>query len=167
VKSRLLPKRRALRSRGPSKTDRIRRLLALGLPKHGDEDEEKAALAIVARFLAWTATRPCAASGWRPGELHEYQGQEWIIGVEAAHVVETRGHFGGDLGCVVPLCTLLHREQHRDPTFWTRRHLDPLILARAHAVRFFREDPAAADWIIAHAQDGDAVALATAGLEER
>ena len=167
MKSRLLPRRRQLRSRSISKTERIRRLLALGLPKHGDETEEAQALKLVARFLAWTNSCPCVVSGWRAGELHEVRGQTWIIGIEAAHAVETRGHFGADFGSVIPLCSLLHREQHRDPTFWTRRHLDVAVLARLHAIRFFEAHPEDAQWVLDHANDGDVIVLAHAGLAER
>lgn len=167
MKSRLLPKRRALRSRSLSVTERNRRLVSLGLSRHEDEGIVQEALAIVERFRVWTQHERCCVSGYRAAEVHDYQGAEWIVGVEWAHVVGTRGAWTSDFGATVPLWDLLHREQHRDPTFWAKRDLDPAVLARLHAIRFFAAHPEDADWVIQHANDRGVIALAQAGKAER
>lgn len=161
------PLKRKPTSRGIGKQERIRRLLGLGLSKYEDDAIQAEAVALVERFRRWTDQQPCVVSGWRSGERHEYQGQDYLIGVEWAHVTETRGHFAPDFGASVPLCSLLHQESHRDSEFWEKRDLDPAVLARVHAVRFFVAHPDDAQWILDHANDRDVIALAHAGLAER
>jgi hypothetical protein len=60
----------------------------------------------------------------------------------------------------------LHRWQEDDPDFFVKRDLDPAVLARMHAIRFFIAHRDDADWILAHANDGDVIALANAGKAE-
>ena len=169
MKSVLLRRRRGLTSkphRGLPKREQLRRLAGLGLSKHEDEAVQTEALAIIARFLAFTRESRCIVSGCRTGERLMYGGQDWIVVVEAAHL-QSRGAYASDLGTVLPLVDLFHREQHRDPTFWTRRHLDVAVLARLHAIRFFEAHPEDAQWVLDHANDGDVIVLAHAGLAER
>lgn len=171
MKSVLLHRRRGLsatRSSGLPKRERIRRLAGLGLSKHEDEQLEREALAVVERFRNWTNRDcACAVTAWRNGERHTYQGADYLIGIEWAHVTESRGHFAPDFGASLPLCSLLHQESHRDPDFWAKRDLDPVVLARLHAIRFFAAHPEDADWVIGNAVDGDVIALAQAGKAER
>lgn len=63
------------------------------------------------------------------------------------------------------MCDLLHRRQEDDPTFFSARGLDPILLAKAHARRFFRAYPEHSTWLLAHAVDGDVLALTQAGLD--
>jgi len=166
VKSRLLPPRKA-RARGLGKSERNRRLTSLGLSRHDDDALQEQALAIVERFRRFTNASRCCITGWRSGESQEFEGRWYVVGVEWAHVVGKRGAWAADFGCCLPLFSELHLQQENDPTFFARRGLDPVQLARVHAVRFFAENPQDADWIIERASDGDAIALARAGLEAR
>jgi len=165
VKSRPLPKRAARRAL-PVR-ERNRRLGALGLSRHDEEAVQGEALAIIARFRAWTHLEPCCVTGWRTGEVHEFEGQPWRVVVEWAHITGTRGAFNPDFGCAAPLVDLLHRRQEDDPAFFAKRDLDPAMLARLHAVRFFAAHPEDARWLLEHANDGDVLALAREGLASR
>lgn len=164
LKSRPLPPRKHP-IRGISKQERNRRLTALGLSRHDDPELQEHALAIVERFRAWTDLQPCIVTGWRTGEVHEWQGQPWKVAVQWAHVVATRGSWAGDFGVTVPLCDLLHQQQEHDPAFFAVRNLDEKVLAGTHAVRFFAAHPEDRTWILEHAVDGDVLALATLSLE--
>ena len=166
MKSRPLPPRKAP-IRGVSKQERNRRLTSLGLSRHDDADVQDEALAIVERFRAFTNKCPCVVTGWRSGEVHDWKGQPWKVFVQWAHVVATRGSWAGDFGVTVPLVDLLHREQEVDPDFFAKRGVDPVVLARVHAVRFFAAHPDDARWMLEHAVDGDVLALAREGLEAR
>ena len=165
MKSRPLPPRR--RQRALPVRERNRRLGALGLSRHDEEAVQGEALAIVARFRAWTHLEPCCVTGWRTGEVHEFEGQSWQVVVEWAHITGTRGAFNPDFGCAAPLVDLLHRRQEDDPAFFAKRDLDPAMLARLHAVRFFAAHPEDARWLLEHANDGDVLALAREGLASR
>lgn len=164
MKSRPLPPRKS-HHYGLGKRERNRRLTSLGLSRHDDEELQEQALAIVERFRAWTGQQPCCVTGWRTGEVHDFEGRPWKVVVQWAHVVATRGSWAPDFGTAVPLCDLLHRRQENDPTFFSSRGLDAATLAKLHAVRFFAAHPQDADWITEHAADGDAITLALAGLE--
>ena len=166
MKSRPLPPRKHTPT-GIGKRERNRRLTSLGLSRHDDEEIQEQALAIVERFRAWTGQQPCVLTGWRTGEIHEFEGRPWKVVVQWAHVVATRGNWAPDFGITIPLCDLLHRRQENDPTFFTPHSLDASQFARAHAVRYFAVRPQDADWIVEHAQDDYAIALAIAGLETR
>lgn len=164
MRSRPLPPRKP-RAHGIGSRERNRRLLALGLSRHDDDVLQAEALAIVERFRQWTNRQPCVVTGWRSGERREFEGRWYLIGVEWAHVVRTRGAFAEDFGCAVPLVDLLHRQQEGNPRFFAVRGMNAAGLAEAHAVKFFAEHPDDARWIVEHAADGDAVALARKALE--
>lgn len=166
MKSRLLPPRRH-GLRGISRAERNRRLTSLGLSRLEDEAIQREALAIVERFRRWTGQQPCVVTGWRSGETHTWEGGRYLVGVEWAHVTGKRGSWCADFGVTVPLLDLLHRQQEDDPEFFARHGLDVVQLAARSAIAFFAEHPQDAAWILEHAVDGDVIALARAGLEER
>lgn len=172
IQSRPMPPRKAA-MRGPPKQESNRRLTSLGLSRHDDDEIQTEALAIVERFRVWTGQQPCVITRWRTGEVHEFKEHPshpirlWKVVVQWAHIVATRGSWAGDFGVAAPLCDLLHRRQEDDPAFFSAKGLDPILLAKAHAIHFFRDHPDDATWLLRHAVDGDVLSLAQAGLEAR
>jgi hypothetical protein len=160
-------KKQASRRNGVGKREANRQLAGLGLSRHDDEDVRTEALAIVGRFLAWVRTQPCVVSGKRTGDVMEHAGQDWRVVVQAAHVVRTRGAFGGDFGVVVPLVDLLHRQQEDSADFWMVHSSDPVELARLIAWNYLRAHDDDRTWLLARAQDGDVLQLARAALAGR
>lgn len=163
-KSRVI-ERKTTRPSGIGKREENRRLTSLGLSRRDDESIVNKALAIVERFRRWTNQQPCAVTGWRTGERREYAGQWYAVFVQWAHVLRKRGAWAADFGITLPLFDVLHTIQERTPDFFESRRMDASVLARAHAIRFFREHPDDARWIAEHANDGVVIELATEGLE--
>jgi len=167
LKSRPLQRRTRLSKQAVGrlpKREAVRRLASLGLSLHDEESVVTEALAIVARFRRFTQDSACCVTGWRTGEVHDYQGGPWQVVVQWAHITGTRGAWHGDFGVAAPLCDLLHRWQEDDPEFFAKRDLDPLQLAKAHALRFLEAHPDDARWLLEHAADGDVLALAQASI---
>lgn len=140
-----------------------RRLTSLGLTRHDDEETRNVALAIVERFRQWTDRQKCLITGKRTGEHYEHDGQRYRVVVHWCHVLRTRGAWAADFGTTVPMIDLLHARQEREPDFFSRRGMDPAVEARQSAVRFFREHPRDADWMMQHANDGTVIQLASEG----
>lgn len=159
-RSRPIDRKAPLRASGLPKRERNRRLASLGLSFRDDDATQVAALAIVERFLDFTRKSASAVSGLRPGGHYWHDDQEWLVGrIDPAHLT-TRGSFGPDIGNVLPLTDHEHRLSHSDPEFWSKRGLNPQILAKTHALVFLRAYPFDAAWLHEYAQDGDVVALA-------
>lgn len=164
-RSKKLPKRKtALRERAPGtkglgKREVVRRLKGLGLSIHDDPAIQSEGLAIVERLLEAVRGRQCLASGLRTGQRMQWRQQWWSITVQAAHL-GTRGAFYGDFGNVVPLVDLLHQDQQHDGAFFTTRGIDVFAEARRVSLEFLGEHLDDARWLLAHANDGDVLALA-------
>jgi hypothetical protein len=150
---------------GVGKTEANRRLGGLGLSHRDDPDIQMAALKIVERFRKWTDRCRCVVTGARTGQYITFNGKEYQVVVHWAHVLRTRGAWSWDFGATLPLVDLYHTIEERTPDFFALRGMDVERLAHAHAVKYFREHPDDARWVILNAQVADVIALATEGLE--
>lgn len=147
-------------SSGVSKRDESRRLNGLGLSRHDtDPDIQEQALAIVERFLRWTANQECIVSGKRSGQYLENGGNGYRVVVHPAHIGK-RGSWAVDFGNVLPLVDFWHSVQEHHEDFYSEHNIDPVRAAKRHAIRYLMKHPEDAKWLIEHATDGDVIQLA-------
>lgn len=176
AKSRLVAKpkgapKNAAQLGGIGKTEASRRLGGLGLSHRDDPDVQAMALAIVERFRKWTDRCGCIVTGLHTGQYLTAKGIPGIpdglyqVVVHWAHVLRTRGAWSWDFGATLPLVDLYHRIEERTPDFFALRDMSAEQLAHDHAVKFFKEHPKDARWVVLSAMDADAVRLAEEGLE--